>query len=659
MRRRDYRTTWFWAVGIVSVLALAFGIVAVIVSTWSETETAEQEHGFYHHFTLGKEAFVPVALTRTDLNASFEATAYLHVDDDRRLMHLRMPAIQFYLESPPGTPVAGYLYTLPNSTLHWQIWPQELTGQAIAAPCATTALSMCYSYLILPDGTVTLQLQDGSPLPASSDGHRVPATTIAYELPPHRRCVPENVKLTTGPTAIVGSAMDAHDLDFVDYYAIDSAFDDDTGLVRFAFAWPDNSDEASAVPRDHTNIALRTVDVDPDGGSTVWSSMVVALQATDLVFYADAKVAVDPNDVDHIVVHATKFDWHYAAGAINNFVTVVTVSADGGQTWTAPAMPWAANLFASSPWLVIDGFGNCFASASVAVAPSNSAGPFALSVLSSVDGCLTFVAQVVSVPTTDVPGNGIVQSPRIAFGPDGSGLAGDYALWFVVLDVHFTTTVRKPTVGYLPVTGLGSFGAQFSTQVIPQLPSGPNPYNNLQVVVNPNSGAVYLFGALIGNPSTEGDGAQVAMWVNPTGTVGFSGAAFRPRRDVQYSNMNAPGGLPGSSWQPNRGLIGLGSAAAAYDSLNDVLCYVGLDMRPALSNTTFVTLACTENEGQTWTAQLVANGYDTGDFAAMPSISMQQGATAAQWLDPRNSDDGTTIDTYAVVLTDDDWEATC
>ena len=655
--RRDPRTTWFWAVGAISVLALAGAIVALIVCSWDEGEDEQQLHGYYHEFTFAKELFDPATLGRTDLNQSFDATGYLHIDDDRRLVHLRLPALQFYMEYPPGTPVQGYLRSLPNTSIDWKFWPQELTGQAIAAPCISGSLPMCYSYLVLPDGSVTLQLQDGSPLPASADGHRVPATAITYVLPPNRRCSPENVKLTTGPTSIVGSAMDAHDMDFLDYYSMDAAYDDDTGLVRFAFAWPDNSDEPSAVPRDHTNIAVRVVDVDPDGGSTVWSSMVVALQATDLIFYADAKIAIDPNDVDHIVIHAGRADWHYASGAVNNFYTVTTVSTDGGATWAAPVQPWAPNLFPSDPWLVIDGFGNCFASASVAVVAGNPYGPYGLSIVVSVDGCATFASQIVSVPTSDLPGDGYIASPRMSFGPDGTGIAGSSALWFVGLDVHGSTPNRYPTIGYLPVTGLGTYGAPYSTQTIPQIPSGPNPYEQLQVLVNPNSGAVYFYGALMGDPSTYGDGAQVAMWVNPTGTVGFVGPVIRPRRDVQYSNMNAPNGLPVSTWQPSRGLLGLGGAA--YDALNDVMCYVGLDMRVALSNTTFVAISCTENEGQSWSAQLVANGYFQGDFAAMPSIAMSQGATAVMWLDPRNSDDGTTIDTYAAVIAEDDWNDSC
>ncbi len=569
-RRTSQAPVLGWVAFAVALAAAAVAVVALVLRDRSENARADS---YTHRLTFDKAHWNGSA--RTSLDRPFNASVRVWTDDDRLLVHLAFPALQFVVQVD-GTASAGYLYTVPGTNLPRRLWPRNLIGSAAAAPCSDES-GVCYAYWIGPDGSVTLKSADGGPLPALAAGHRVPPTTVVYSLPSEVVCTPQSVRL--------GEQSSATSM----YYASDSAYDPATGLVRVAFAWYET-----------TGVSFRSADVDADSGAIVWGPLVRAIAASAP---GDLKIAVDPNDADRIALHA----------AVGGAATVVSVTVDGGATWSDPVAPWTES---AQPWLLIDNFGNCYASARVASG--------AQSVRLSIDGCLTFPTEIASVGTS-------IDSPRIAYGPDGSGIDWQYALWLS------GDESGAPIVGFLSVGGLGAHGSLMSLKGFDQIRGGTS---LSQIYVAPDTGAVCFLStnAAFARHNTIGDGLQLTLWINPNGTVGFDSAAFLPPRVVQIGNFDiGEGPLPAvGAW--------------GYDSVRHRVYFFGSDERPAASGRAYALLAYSDSDGQTWSDEIAIDDAPSIGPLAL-TVEPTTGIAAAAWIARKHA--------YAAILRPSDLNQMC
>lgn len=402
---------------------------------------------------------------------------------------------------------------------------------------------------------------------------------------------------------------------------------------------------------------VRVADKDPVSGVTTYYDAVQAtfpeLGQNDM----EQKVSINPTNLDNIVLINHRRDTNFERSAAEYWRIVVSTSFDGGQTWPIVQEPWPVGKFSFDPYGVFDSFGNCFIMAGVnqpyadgSPIDVNSAGN--LEILGSTDGGATFPFLVADIPPADFEGGGFPDFPKMAVGPDGTG-SGAQALWFCYDDADFTNLLIYPTIGYVPIQGLGAYGEYVKVDTFTNIPiSSLETYSSLsgkgQVFVNPVSGAVYYTatnGVYEYGIDSFGYGNEIYLYVNPAGTVDFRPHSFLPKKTIQRNNMGvitdetnagAPFGVL-SPWS-YRGQQGFAIANLGYDATIGRLWFLGIDRRPAKSLQYVILLAYSDNEGQTWSNQIIVNKDQTVSVG-IPTLAVEPttGYLAIGWYDPRNS----------------------
>jgi hypothetical protein len=591
----------------------------------------------------------PVNLVRTSLNKPFDVK--LRVRRSGTLVTILIPAIQFDL-SVGGVPVPGFLYTVPGTNLPRELWPAQLLGQSFVVPDQHDGLD--YSLTVGPDGALTWGAPDAgiiSPMPAN-DGHRLAPTTVSYLLPICTLQPPTNVKLSFGSSNVVGNTSRSND--YLDYYANDirqgpalvNGVVQNASTIRAAFCWASNSTGA-APPRNFIDLYIRTATVNPVTGIAAYGPPVQLSRASLNQYFFEASVSVNPTNVNNIVAITNLYDYNFPRHKPGYYRPMAFSSMDGGLTWTE-TQPYTNDELAVDAFLTFDTYGNCFISALTADPPGNYNNVHALNIKVSSDGGKTFPVQVGYIVSSDIPGAGFLDFAKMSSGPDGSGIPGKLALWFCGDDANFTLNTILPTIGFIPVTGLitgpgVNYGLAVVVNSFTNIPTGPGGIGQSEIFVNPGTGAVYFCSSNLndfsGATNTLSDAALDSLWVNPTGTVGYNGNSFLPRRDIMISNLNdnVGGGGHTEPWTPNKGSINRGTRCFGFDLKRNRLYFCGNDMRPNLSYHNVILIAYSDNEGETWSNQYIINDVQTVS-AGMPSISVEQntGILATSWYDPRN-----------------------
>lgn len=595
-----------------------------------DRETIDSKVEIFSHTLLMELAqWDTEKLVRVTIPGSrFSVKVEVRVQD--KFVTLAVPSIDFDL-SFNGEAVQGFAFTVPGTNLHKDLWPAQLMGERFVVGGQETGIS--YALTIGTDGALTISAPDGSPIPAN-DGQRVNATTISYLLPNHVPPVPKNVQLSKGLTNIIGS-VDRDE--YLDYYANDIQQDQTTGLIRTAWCWASNSEDTvgggGPLPRNFLAMVVKTATVDPKTGEATYGPTVQATFPGPNVFHAEAKIAINPTNVNNLVLMVTSLD--YQTGITTN---LVVYSFDCGLTWRTANVPWTDADGVFDPWVIFDKFGNCFVSYGTYPGPGGS-----FQIANSIDGGQTF-SIITSIPSIDFANGGFTDFSKISIGPDGTGNPNKLALWFNYDDASFSALGVFPTIGFVPVTGLGAYGSPVFFNDFTEIPSGDQQIGLSELIVNPVTGAVYWFSTSVndftGANNTNSDAMRISLWVNPSGTVGYNPASFLPRRDIQINNMGiSPGGLITTRlapWAPLRGVGEKGVAVAGYDASKGRLWFCGIDMRPALSNQNVVVLAYSDDEGKTWSNQWLVN-EDQCVFVGMPTIAVEKntGIMAVGWYDPR------------------------
>jgi hypothetical protein len=576
----------------------------------------------------------PVKLVRVSLNEPFHVK--LQVRQQGTLVTISIPAIQFDL-SVDAVPVEGFLYTVPGTNLPKELWPAQLLGESFVVSGQYDGLE--YGLTIGTDGALTWGSPDSggiSPMPAN-DGHRLAPTTISYLLPTCTLDPPKNVKFSTGSSSAVGSPPVAN---FLEYYANDIQQDLKTGKIRAAFIWADNSN-GGPLPRNFLNLMVKTAIVNPVTGVATYGPAVQVTNAGPKQFYIEAKVAVNPTNVNNIVAIAVLRDTNFSGFDPRRRRPFVFTSMNGGLSWNSGVEPFATTDERADQWITFDTFGNCFAS--VNTIPNAPSGPGFLEIQASIDGGLTFPSPTPLLYLQTSGGGGdFLDFPKMSVGPDGTG-SGNLALWFSADDALFSLGTTKPTIGFIPVLGLGSYGTPVVVNSFTNIPQGAVQIGLSEILVNPKTGAVYFFSSNINDVSgafnTLSDGRLQSMWVNPSGTVNFDADSFLPRRDIMIGNMNDNVGGGGYTlpWQPDRGVNAYGISISGYDSKRNRLYFISADMRPNLSNKNVIVIAYSENEGQSWSNQYIVNQNQSVSVGIETiAVESNTGSVAVGFYSPQN-----------------------
>ncbi len=246
-------------------------------------------------------------------------------------------------------------------------------------------------------------------------------------------------QFTGGPDGPAGSAYRDHH--------VNDAFDD-----VVAWTWTDNSmiDDKS---NNTVNVMVRLGKLK---GNRI--KLRDPIQLTNLppgIFAWDTAVAINPTNKDNIVVS-------YAIGNIPS-TPCRAVSFDGGKTWppelNGPTniQPTGLGKAGDNRGIGVDKFGNFWYSTTNFLDDVGNVINQPTFWISSDGGVSFSVAFTAPLPTN--LGVDFYDFPQYCFGGDGQG---NYGLWFSV--DYFTTHVGSyvditPVVGFIPIYGLGNFGA--------------------------------------------------------------------------------------------------------------------------------------------------------------------------------------------------------
>ena len=643
------------AVGL-GIAALVVALVAVALGGAALGKETTEVSNRAVRMTLGIASYDSVNNFRTLQEGSqFEIVVDVQVHE--RQVTLSFPPIQF--DSRADYPVLDFatlsvvasntseffVYTVPGTGLPLNIAPKKVLGERFRVQGADDDGSSTFSYIIRADGSLTIADSDGTPLDYAG-GHRIGATVISYLLPSVDFNPPQNVRLSPGSSNVIGTSLIRN---YFDYYANDIKRDLNTGVIRAAFVWSSNSNETPET-RNRLNVWVRTAIVNPSNGQAIYGPAVRVSDAANNTMFAECFVAINPTNVDNLFTTCNFRDQN-----AHRYRSIGFASFDGGATWTQ-SQTFADSDFAVDVSATFDDHGNLYVL-------GISGGDFQfIQARPSIDGGLTFSnTPVINVTAADYLNGAFIDFPKMSIGPDGTGVAGQLALWFCGDNAIFSTPDIRPLIGYVPVTGLGVFGSQVVIRSFSTIPQTTNGIGLSQIHVNPVTGAVYFVSRDIndyqgpGNPLSE---ETVSMWVNPTGTVNFSNTSFSGKREMGDTNAGINSGLARTTvhlttWAPNRGANMVGVRPLGFDASRNRLYYISEDIRPALSNDSYIRMTYTENEGRSWSYEYILNDK-RGVVTGFPSIAVEHntGIIAAQWYDPRHDlVNQESVDAYGAIFT--------
>lgn len=590
---------------------------------------------FVHKITLALEQWNPNELTRTLIDGStFNVDLQIKVRGD--YITIRMPHLNFTLIDNSNNPIPGYVITYPGSNLPKDLWPVDLINQAFYLGTNQTSYAG-YQLTVTTDGSINISGPNGGPIePKYSDngGHITNAITFSYLRPGKILCPPKNIQLSpknNQGTNIVGSALDTPYpinpfavIDLGDYY-VNSIKTDSNGKTRVAFTWADNSAQ-QILPRTYTTLMFRTGLV--ENNKVKFGPIIdITKNTQNNIFYAESTVTINPTNLNNIVVTVYQYDYNKPEyGQPATALLHIYTTLDGGNNWIGPIIPYTFAQFPFNTWVDIDTYGNIWVATTVSISdnPPNFYGPLQYELLLSTDNGLSFPTKVFDIPTVDIAGGGFPDFGKISVGNDGSGIPGKLALWFCYDDADYTNSLIVPTIGFIPITGLGQYGSvsfiraydpQASGPFFTNIPSGAGGIGLSQIYVHPVNGTVYFLSTNVndfsGYSNTLGDASITSLWVNPTGTINYNVNSFLPKRNVIFSNSNITSQselttrpLP---WLPIRGLSPNNVRGLGVDIEKNRLYVSGWDMRPNLSNQNVLFITWTENNGESWSDPYIFN----------------------------------------------------
>ena len=354
----------------------------------------------------------------------------------------------------------------------------------------------------------------------------------------------------------------------------------------------------------------------------------------------DTAVAINRTDKNNIVV---------SYGVLQNNITprvgtpFRAVSFDGGKTWpaefngplNAEALPTGNPAsVGDNRGVAADKFGNFWYSATNRFDASGTQFNqpyFAI----SADGGITF-QKVYEVPLPGV--NNQTDYPQFCFGGDGQG---NYGLHFQT--TIFTLTDIIPTVGFIPITGLGTIG----TPIYSVLVGLTNSIQEADLAAS-SDGRVWLQGYPTSFGAFSYIDPQVVTYKTP-GPIDQNIAG--PWDYIICNDITDQYGVTNVLAQPVRGFFPSVTSGILFDEQRQALYGMVVGQFPDYSQNMRIYFIVSRDNGQTWSDPI---DIATTDFANRGYYSMAldevTGNLLVGWYDGRNDPTFTSVEYFAAII---------
>jgi len=535
---------------------------------------------------------------------------------------------------PPLVP-GGYLYT-SYGYLPEELRPNGLVPHAVVA-ASNNGLSPVFSFeqdpetLPNPPAGYIVQITNAGALVvqcAGTFGNIIPPgpqilmpTTITYIVKPKQK-ICKNYTLSNG---FINTTR------FTDPSAADSGFRDshlnDAYDGRTVWSWTDNSMVA-----DKTNGTMNLMIAIGKTNKKGKLKISAPIQLSDLtpgVMAWDTATAINRTDRDNIVISYGVIDNNQGTSILYS-----AVSFDGGKTWpiNEPLNLQPVDGFGDARGVASDKYGNMWYSASAQEAPFKPA----IFYVSSNNG----VSYELIFSTPDPMGTQAYDYPQYCFGTDKDL---NYGLYFQCTLIDFVTRNQIPTVGFIPISGLGDFGLVDFVQ----LPALMNSAIQSDLTASAD-GRVWLQSI----PRCAG----AYSYVSPITLVfkspglldeNYAGAwhtIILDNNEFQYDDSD-------SLSQPVKGYIFHSVQSIFYDTTREALYAIVAAENPDGSQNMRIFLIISRDNGQTWSTPIDISNSRVGNrgFQALALDSVTNDLLFG-WYDGRNDPTFKSVEYFGAIL---------
>lgn len=586
----------------------------------------------------------------------------LNIVREGQRVTIQLPSINFFTgplahasyEEPflPPPISGGYLYT-SDGFLPKHLRPNEIIYRSWLA-ASNDGLSLPFSFAqdpstfpVPPVGYIVSITNAGALVVQGPGtfGNIIPPgpqillpTDITYLIPTKEELkksqLGRNTTLSTGATnttQFTGSDTGAKGTELRDSH-VNDAFD---GLA--AWAWTDNSMIA-----DKTN---NTLNVMVTVGKTTKEGKLrvrAPVQLTDLpagTFAWDTAVAINRTNKLNIVVSYSVLN---APGTPYR-----AVSFDGGKTWphngplelnTGSPLQAGDNRGVSA-----DKFGNIWYSSTNWTTPSGTIinqPYFAV----STDGGVTFQL----VYTLPFPDNDFMYDyPQYCFGGDGQG---NYGLHYTADYINLQTNDLGPRVGFIPITGLGTFGTPSPSIFLSQFLNN----NQTPSVTAASDGRIWYLGTPSGEVPGElpNPGTSISTIRMVFKSPGALDQNYVGPWDFAYLNLLNEFFFAGNeASQPVFGFIHNSIQANLYDDARQALYGIISAQNPDNSQNMRLYFRISRDNGQTWSNAMDISTSHSGNrgFQSM-ALDPVTGDLYFGWYDGRHDPTFKSLEYFGAVI---------
>lgn len=637
-------------------------------STLCRPERKKRDKQFFQH---------PIKLQLSDsLGFPVYGTEFwvlLDITQDGPNVKIQLPAINFETgptanfpqeqQLPPQNLIpGGYLYT-SGGFLPEDIRPNDLLPHSIIA-ASNNGLSAPFSFtqpintLPTPPVGYIVQVTNAGALViqcAGTFGNIIPPgrhillpTEISYTVKPKEK-LSENVKISCGATDTTQFSPSVSPFDSLRDMHVNDAFEN-----VFVWAWTDNSMIA-----DKTN---GTLNVMVAIGEYKHGKLHVEnpIQLTNLPpgrYAWDTSVAINRTDKHNIVVS-------WADGNVPS-TPYRAVSFDGGKTWpyNGPTniQPVGTSEAGDNRGVLADRYGNIwYGTTNLLEFPGGYYNQPTYWI--STDGGVTFsVGYTAPLPPPPIPNVSAFyyDFPQYCFGGDG---LGNYGLHFQSTLGNRVTGDAFPTVGFVPITGLGALG----TPVFTHLEAFTNSMLESPLTASLD-GRVWFQGfaapGAVGNPFPVPYtyiNAGVTLFKSPGNIYENYAGAWHTylfnQQNMQYYGvkLNQDGELPypitNSKSQPTTGYFPT-VQDIEFDEKRQALYALCTAQIPDESQNMAIYLIISRDNGQTWSApiEVSTTQFANRGFASM-SLDPATGHLVFGWYDGRHDKTYKSVEYFGAVF---------
>lgn len=584
-------------------------------------------------------------------NTPFKTT--ITIKEDHGMVFVSIPPLNFTLPDehlalapeqipnrPPVPPIplpAGGYLTLVDGFIPKHLSPNDSVGfvTTVDSINSSTLVPQPLDIRITKDGNIIFSFLGLNPVlevgPFNTFG-----ITISYPKP-HFNKAPTNFVLSKRETTVfdLPSCFQGRPL-------FGQLGDTYTGTMFngiFGAYWTNDSKSNSNYLSSHTRMGK----VEREGDRLevkLQSKPVLAVSGPlNAAYFVQGGIAINPTNPRNVVFNSLGIGCE-SGPSVNIFQLWRGVSNDGGNSWSNVGRIDGVNgipYTRSDNNAIFDRFGNYWLTTATynppAQAPSDD--PVGLAILVSSDGGQSFqVAYSVDPTTLSEPGVAL-DFNQLAFGGDGNG---GWALYFSADLFPINIPAVIPVIGYIPVTGLGSFGTPQITflyslanlAIIPRITASEE--GDIFLAFNGFAGTGASFSSSIVLHKTGGinnlvDGSFAGPYLNAFTDLGLLIQAS-PGIGSIYTSYNSQN-VRGNITPPVRGL--------AYDERAKILYQLHLSCDPIYSQNQSLYLIASKNGGQTWSKPFAVKDFPKGNASnANLTIDPVTRDLFVTWYDSRN-----------------------